>query len=186
MGAIDTARAAFSLDPVSEANSELLKLLLKKHGSRELEEYRNGDLIVGKVLEQSQSFKDQLIGVTDLKGALGNDLRQLLHKIRGAPGGADANSRALILLDQVERYDNGLPPLLHEMLDDFGLGTSDEVVPVVLVASLKTPADQFLWPWLRTRQAMAHEDRPVAVQGGRRGYARISTCAAASAELARS
>jgi hypothetical protein len=148
MKAIDTARTAFKLDPVSEANSELLKLLLKKHGSPELEEYRNSDLIVGKVLELSQSFKEALVGVIDLKGALKSDLRQLLYKIRGAPGGADASSRALILLDQVERYDNALPPLLHEMLDDFGLGTSDEVVPVVLVGSLKTPADQFLWPWL--------------------------------------
>jgi hypothetical protein len=147
MGAINTARSAFKLNHVSEHNSELLKLLLKKFGSLELEEYRNSNLLGPKVLERSESFKDGLVGVTDLREALKNDLHQLLREIRGVPG-ANAGIRALVLLDQVERYDNALPPLLHELLDDFGLGTSDEIVPVVLVASLKTPADQFLGHWL--------------------------------------
>jgi hypothetical protein len=151
LGAINTARIAFKLDYATEANSQLLKMFLQHPAALpDLEQYRATPARLSvKIFELFHRWKDDLFSVGDLKWALQTDLEMLLKQVRGAdPKAGTVDSRALVLIDQVERYDTALSPLLHDMLGEFGLGTADEIIRVVLVASLKTAAHQILWPWL--------------------------------------
>jgi hypothetical protein len=152
LAAVNTARTAFKRGTLSEQNSELVRLFV---GDPQLAAWRDQPAkLCSKIFELFATPRDNVrpasrFSVADLKAGLQTDLHQLLQEIRAAyPKAAMVKSRALVLLDEVERYDKALSPLLHDVLDDFGLGTSEEVVRVVLVGSLATPAQHILWPWL--------------------------------------
>jgi hypothetical protein len=83
--------------------------------------------------------------------ALADDLGALASDARAADAASPlrtlhAASRAVVLVDDVHRWDKALEPFLDVMLTAWGLGTEAEPVPVVLTFSLDSPAATLLRP----------------------------------------
>jgi hypothetical protein len=76
------------------------------------------------------------------RDALKEDFQALITEARAANlPFVGPESRALLLLNQVERYDKAIHPLLHTLIGQFGMGTPNEPVPVVFCYALGTPVD---------------------------------------------
>jgi hypothetical protein len=81
------------------------------------------------------------------RDALQEDFKALIAEARKASEADPSlpltgrDSRALLLLNYVHKYDKAIDPLLHELIGGFGLGPPDEPVPVIFCYALDTPVD---------------------------------------------
>lgn len=103
-----------------------------------------------------------------VRRALQLDLDALTEDARGHVDLiGQAGGRVVILLDEVDKYDEGVVALFDEMLDGFGLGSMEWPAPVVLTFSLGGTMDHFLrpivergvaLPWLDLRELTVFQD----------------------------
>jgi hypothetical protein len=135
LDSIVVARDAFGLD--APLDSQLI--LLHEHGVNAagqpgvdaklgFELRRKGQITARAVRRAAQ---------LDL-AALGADARQSHNPA----------ARVVVLLDEVDEYDEAAMILLGELLDGFGIGDASEPVPVVLTLSLGGTLDHWLRPWV--------------------------------------
>ncbi|HEV2706154.1 MAG TPA: CHAT domain-containing protein [Pyrinomonadaceae bacterium] len=90
---------------------------------------------------------DDIIEAEGVRAILRTELKSLIDEARQAhPNVVREDGRVLVMLDEVHRYDKAFIPLFYKLLDDFGLGTDEEPVPVVMALSKGTPADEYIRP----------------------------------------
>lgn len=150
---IERTRAHFGLKP-REASP--LALLLGAPPAAGLDALRS-DVRLPESLRGHLTFAESLdarafaLGIADELAALARDARSA-DAAAAAPTLRPA-SRALVLVDDVHRWDKALEPFLDELITVRGLGTDDEPVPVVLSFSLDGPAATLLRPVAERRRA---------------------------------
>jgi hypothetical protein len=148
--AISTARNALQLEPPT--NSVLLQLLKGRNPSEELRNIESTYAGLPEVCFEQMldcfSGQEFDVAVKAIKQAIEADLAKLIADAREKyPEIIRADSRPLLLLDEVDGYDKGIYPLFNELLPFFYKGDPDAgYVPVVMTMSLHTCADEKLKP----------------------------------------
>lgn len=163
--AISVARRALGLSPPLQ--SVLLKSLRFELGNhpadypdmqKKVDNIREifkdqPQLCFDKITAALGNLKD-ILKPEDVRAALQEDLKSLLVEAREKhPETVSKSGRVIVLLDEVHRYDKALTPLFYGLLEDSGLGTSDEPVPVVMALSKATVADPIITDVQETMRA---------------------------------
>ena len=137
LDAISDVRRVFGLE--APLDSQLLLLKKEKFDDPKLDSY------IKFILD----LKSQVTAAA-VRLALQKDLIKLAKDVRqNVPIIQQAKGHVLVLLDDVEKYDQALLDLFNEILGPSGLGTAEEPVPVVLAFSLG-PAFEILRPILES------------------------------------
>jgi hypothetical protein len=98
------------------------------------------DGYISELLATSPVVTAELVGV-----ALKRDLAAVAAAARaGSPG--RRGGRVIVLMDDVDRYEEAIEPLFTELLSRSGLGTAEEPAPVALTFSLGGATDHVLRP----------------------------------------
>ncbi|HEX8921697.1 MAG TPA: CHAT domain-containing protein, partial [Pyrinomonadaceae bacterium] len=101
-------------------------------------------LCFDKITSLLGNLKD-ILKPEDMRAALQVDFNSLLVDAREKhPQTVSENGRVIVMLDEVHRYDKALAPLFYNLIEDSGLGTSSQPVPVVMALSKATVADPII------------------------------------------
>jgi hypothetical protein len=146
--AIGKTRAAFRLAP--RAPSQIALLI-----NSELDALRCDARLPAALLEHL-AFATE-IDARAFALAIADDLTALARDARAADAASSspvlhAQSRAMLLVDDVHRWDKALEPFLDVLVSAWGLGTEQEPVPVVLTFPLDSPAAALLRPIAERRR----------------------------------
>ena len=166
--AIDDARKVFGL-PAPYASSVLEAVLqarqvpdrqAKQSGLTKRSQFRS---LIDEAIRASGTGPSADV----CREALQEDLRALIDEARAASLPlVGPHSRVILLLDDVHRYDQAIEPLLHTLIQKFGLGTATEPVPVILCYSLGTKqTDDLFTNASETIGSRAMELRPFSEDG---------------------
>ncbi len=137
LDAIHSARQVFGLEP--PLDSQLLVLKKEQFDDPKLDSNI-------KFILSTKGY----VTVDAVRLALQKDLIKLAKDVRqNVPIIQQAKGHVLVLLDDVEKYDQALVDLFNQILGPSGLGTAEEPVPVVLAFSLG-PAFEILRPILES------------------------------------
>jgi hypothetical protein len=142
--AIKTARAAFDLEPNLDSSLLALLLLAKPYLNYEdAKQALDSDTLFELVLTHFEDASEP-VSAQAVKSAMRRELATLLHDLGQVPGQLSEDARAVVLLDQVHEYGDAIEPLFRVLIDDFGMGTKDQFVPVILCYSKGPPAGDTL------------------------------------------
>lgn len=133
VGAIERSREIFGLNSLALLDYETIRLIKKQAGE-------SGVALTAAVQNKLDYFLNSIIPLGKVvRTALQTDLLALQTEARGKF--ADPNLKVLVLFDEIHRYDEGARQLVLEMFDSFGLGASENPIPVVCAFSAKFPND---------------------------------------------
>jgi hypothetical protein len=171
LGGIADARRAFGLNP--PVDSLILETALGKKPRADADMLRarfaDQPEVLFENLREHLVRMDDVIRVDLLKVALQKDLAQLLAELEAKyPSSAAFTRRAIVFLDEVDQYGSALTSALFDkLLGPYGLGTSAQPVPVVIVFSLSKAPQELMRPikespptWLRLLPLEAFREGP--------------------------
>jgi hypothetical protein len=143
--AIGRTRRHIGLPP---SGAPQLRLALAAAGGAALDRARLDVWIADRIEEAGASHPEVL------RMALEKDLGALIADARAKhPGVLSPASRAVLLVDDVDRCDQAIDPLLHQVLGPSGLGAPEDPFPVVLAFHGGGPAQLMLKPVIERRMA---------------------------------
>jgi hypothetical protein len=171
LASITRTRAVFGLDaPLDSVLVTLCRNADPSSFTQLVEQHGNlpADMAFTMLLEHCRKRCTGLdIPGSAVAQAVRRDLASLIEDGRRAHAYvAEARGQAVVMFDDVERYDLGILALFQELLSPSGLGDPQTPVPVVVVFRLGTAADALLRPaavqnakpWLMVRRVEAFPD----------------------------